>query len=79
MTFKTVMYPTPDTHDSNDIRWETEDGRVQGYGYQSKESGDIHIRRCPRCHNENYMSQTVCITCGFSPNPVEKTEPIKAE
>ena len=73
MKYKTVLYPKPDNYDHNDIRWETPDGKVVGFGYMGKADKEIHIQRCPRCHNENYMAQTVCISCGFSPSPVEET------
>lgn len=75
MKFKTVVYPTPKSNDSDDVRWEAPNGSVQGYGFIPKEGEPlIHVVRCPRCHNENYMSQPVCISCGFSPNPKPKEE-----
>lgn len=75
MKFKTVMYPTADDHDSDDIRWEAPDGSIQGYGFMSKGvDRTIHVVRCPKCHNENYMAQSVCVHCGFDPNPKEEHE-----
>lgn len=69
----TNIYPTPDTSDSNDVRWIDQGGVERGFGYMSKQ-GDksIHIVRCPMCENENYLHQTICITCGFDPNPEEE-------
>lgn len=67
-----TFYQTSDDYDSDEVRWVDEDHNPHGFGFMSKKTGIIHIRYCPVCGGENYMSQQVCVGCGFSPNPKGK-------
>lgn len=42
-----------------------------GYGFKSKQTGTIHIVRCPQCGRENWASGLAsgrCSFCGYNPN-----------
>lgn len=44
------------------------DGKQVGYGFRSKESGEIRVMHCPNCGRENYAIATAtgkCAWCGF--------------
>lgn len=64
-----VIELTPADHDSDDVFFETKDGKqVQGFAYRSKADGTFHVMRCPDCGNENYamaVSEGSCCWCGF--------------
>lgn len=69
MLFQTVLYPSDESVGFDDVRWETPNKKVVGFGYRDKSTYMIHVQRCPNCHNENYMAQICCVVCGFNPNP----------
>lgn len=68
MKLQLVVTPTPADHDSDNCTWKDEQGKYRGGGYIPKEEPKVvHITRCPNCLGENYMSQPICIKCGFVP------------
>lgn len=78
---KMIIVNKPDEYDSNSVRWinELEDNtEIQiGFGYQSRDDGRIHIKKCPKCHYENYalhISEGSCFKCDFDPNKKEGGE-----
>jgi hypothetical protein len=61
------------SYDHDDILWFDDQGNFFGLGYIGRgDDKTIRVVRCPECVNENYMSQPICIKCGFFPNPKEK-------
>lgn len=67
-----VIQVTPEDYDSDDVRFEANGEKIEGFGYKSKKDGTIHIMRCPICKRENYLAQPICVWCGFDPLEIEK-------
>jgi hypothetical protein len=63
-----VVITMPPEFDHDDVRWEDDLGMSHGFGYRGKGDGEIHVTVCQVCSNENYLSQSICIFCGFDPN-----------
>lgn len=61
------------THDSDDF-W-LHGGKYTGHGYQNKETGKLHLEKCPKCDLENYamqISEGTCYNCLFDPNTIRE-------
>lgn len=79
MILTTVLQIQPDSYDHDLIYWIDENGEKHGLGMVGKDAGGqriwvIHIVRCPRCDNENYHTQSICVACGFDPTPKETAQ-----
>jgi hypothetical protein len=85
MKLELLVFEYKEGHDSDDCTWvgKDKDGdkELRGGGFipvGGERKGIIHIVRCPECLRENYMSQTVCINCGFTPDEKSRLEAARA-
>lgn len=73
-TIRIEIQLTPDDNDADDVSFKI-DGQVEGFGFRAKDSGKVHIIRCPACHKENYAiirATGRCAWCGLDANDLEK-------
>ena len=68
------IYKTPDTNDSDDLRFFDGERRISGFAYLGKDNKTIGLIRCPECDRENYgpnVSTGICSWCGFDTHKID--------
>lgn len=72
--FTAKVIKTPDTNDSDDVRFFYEGKETKGFGYRAKTGGNICLLRCPNCERENYAPNVPsgqCTWCEFTTKEVQ--------